>query len=311
MAKFHEIKTSAAQTRDGGLGADARDVITMALQYMDKACLTGAAMFGILTDLDLVQLSVATVAVSYCTMIFYWGYLLGSEFLTFVLIVRVLMRFFLGFCKASVSPAFSLITAMWYRCATSVWGIALWFLLPANPMTARFLTPELRKVAILRIASEQIGIENQKTILLIGDVGAVGFVSLLTSGVISVFVLNMRVYLATFACFPKIVPLWGMYLMGFSPVVYVMTLSLATANKAGHTKKSRDSGAAPRVRGGSRPAVSTTFTIVIAGAAVSAAVLISLLVYLKRGNAKRDRDNPVDEDEVMATALLDWMIVDS
>jgi MFS family permease len=116
-------------------------------------------------------------------------------------------------------------------CATSVWGIALWFLLPDNPMTARFLTPELRKVAIMRIAAEQIGIENKKvkkeqvrealldpkawayvaitffimltngaltgfgtvitqsfgysevkTILLIGVVGAVTFISLLSSG---------------------------------------------------------------------------------------------------------------------------------
>lgn len=30
--------------------------ISFALQYMDKSCLTGAALFGILTDLDLVKL---------------------------------------------------------------------------------------------------------------------------------------------------------------------------------------------------------------------------------------------------------------
>jgi hypothetical protein len=55
--------------------------ITMALQYMDKACLTGAAMFGILTDLDLLQISRSGLDMkrySYATMIFYWGYLLGS-----------------------------------------------------------------------------------------------------------------------------------------------------------------------------------------------------------------------------------------
>ncbi|KAL2844778.1 hypothetical protein BJY01DRAFT_247942, partial [Aspergillus pseudoustus] len=54
--------------------------LTMALQYMDKACLTGAAMFGILTDLDLLQVTRAGLDMkrySYCTMIFYWGYLLG------------------------------------------------------------------------------------------------------------------------------------------------------------------------------------------------------------------------------------------
>jgi hypothetical protein len=56
---------------------------TMALQYMDKACLTGATMFGILTDLDLLQVNSSGVDLSrysYCTMIFYWGYLLGSMF---------------------------------------------------------------------------------------------------------------------------------------------------------------------------------------------------------------------------------------
>lgn len=30
--------------------------VSFALQYMDKSCLTGAALFGILTDLDLVKL---------------------------------------------------------------------------------------------------------------------------------------------------------------------------------------------------------------------------------------------------------------
>ena len=30
--------------------------ITYALQYMDKACLTGAALFGILTDLNLITM---------------------------------------------------------------------------------------------------------------------------------------------------------------------------------------------------------------------------------------------------------------
>ncbi|KAI9375213.1 major facilitator superfamily domain-containing protein, partial [Aspergillus egyptiacus] len=435
--------------------------VTMALQYMDKACLTGAAMFGILTDLDLLQVKnyeLDMTRYSYCTMIFYWGYLIGTP-LAVVLAqkaplakyVSVMMflwggvtictaavntyqglliqRFFLGFSEAAVSPAFSLVTAMWYRrhehplriaiwysstglgtlvgamllygiggikgalaawryqfmiigTATSVWGIALWFLLPDNPMTARFLTPELRKIAILRIASEQIGIENKKvkkeqikealtdpkawayvaitffimlcngaltgfgtvitqsfgfselkTILLIGVVGAVGFVALLTFGLISVFIPNTRIYMGTFSCLPviagaamvwradwshKIVPLWGMYLMGFFPAVYVMTLSLATANTAGHTKKAVTAGmiwASYCISNGVAPLLvfanekpdqyPTTFKIVIAGSAVAAGVLIVLRGYLMRVNRKRDRLHPVDEDEVMATALLD------
>ncbi|KAL4887249.1 major facilitator superfamily domain-containing protein [Aspergillus karnatakaensis] len=435
--------------------------VTMALQYMDKACLTGAAMFGILTDLDLVQLTrggLDMTRYSHATMIFYWGYLLGTppavilaqkaplaKYVSIMMTIwggvtvctvavhswqgLLVQRFFLGFAEASVSPAFSLVTAMWYRrhehplriaiwysstglgtlvgamllyaigdidgalpawryqfmiigCATSIWGIALWFLLPDNPMTARFLSPELRKVAIMRIAGEQIGIENKKvkkeqvrealldiktwayvtitffgmlvngaltgfgtvitqsfgysevkTILLIGAVGAVSFISLLSSGIISVFIKNMRIYLATFACFPvlagaamvwranwaqKIVPLWGMYLMGFFPVVYVMTLSLATANTAGHTKKAVTAGmmwASYCISNGIAPLLvfgtekeeqyPTTFKIVIASSVIAAAVLIALRVYLTRVNARRDRENPVDEDEVLATALLD------
>ncbi|KAL3489221.1 major facilitator superfamily domain-containing protein [Aspergillus germanicus] len=436
--------------------------ITMALQYMDKACLTGAAMFGILTDLDLLQISRSGLDMkrySYATMIFYWGYLLGTLPAVYMVqkvplakYVSVMMtiwggvtvctvavhsyqgllvqRFFLGFSEASVSPAFNLITAMWYRrkehplriaiwysstglgtlvgamllyaigkidgalaawryqfmiigCVTSVWGIAIWFILPSNPMTARFLTPELRRVAILRIASEQIGIENKKvkkeqvrealvdpkawayvaitffimltngaltgfgtiitqsfgfseikTILLIGVVGAVGFVALLSFGIISVFIPNMRIYIGTFACLPviagaamvwrapwsaaKIVPLWGMYLMGFFPAIYVMTLSLATANTAGHTKKAVTAGmiwASYCISNGVAPLLvfanerddqyPTTFKIVIAGSTVSGAVLIALRGYLMWENRRRDRVHPVDEGEVVATALMD------
>ncbi|KAL2815112.1 major facilitator superfamily domain-containing protein [Aspergillus granulosus] len=436
--------------------------LTMALQYMDKACLTGAAMFGILTDLDLLQINRSGLDMtrySYCTMIFYWGYLLGTPPAVYLAqkaplakYVSVMMtiwggvtictvavqsyqgllvqRFFLGFSEASVSPAFNLVTAMWYRrkehplriaiwysstglgtlvgamllyaigkidgaleawryqfmiigCVTSVWGIAIWFILPSNPMTARFLTPELRRIAIMRIANEQIGIENKnvkkeqirealtdpkawayvtitffimltngaltgfgtiitqsfgfselKTILLIGVVGAVGFVALLTFGIISVFIPNMRIYIGTFACLPviagaamvwranwaaaKIVPLWGMYLMGFFPAIYVMTLSLATANTAGHTKKAVTAGmiwASYCISNGVAPLLvfaneksdqyPTTFKIVIAASAVSGAVLVALRGYLMWENKRRDRVHPVDEGEVAATALLD------
>ena len=60
--------------------------ISFGLEYMDKTCLTGAALFGIVEDLDLY-----TVAVfdgkpaldlnkySYASLIFYWGYLLGCK----------------------------------------------------------------------------------------------------------------------------------------------------------------------------------------------------------------------------------------
>jgi MFS family permease len=117
-------------------------------------------------------------------------------------------RFFLGVTEASVSPAFSLITVMWYKrnevplryafwysasgmgvligalllyaigqihgkiaswryqfiiigCVTSAWGIVLWFLLPDSPITAAFLTQRQRIVAVERLRSDQVGIENK------------------------------------------------------------------------------------------------------------------------------------------------------
>lgn len=120
----------------------------------------------------------------------------------------LVQRFFLGFTEAGVSPAFSLITVMWYKrqeqplrfaiwysstglgilvgtlllyaigqiegalapwryqfmiigSVSSVWGVLLWFLLPDSPLTAYFLTEEMRVVAIERMRFEQIGIENK------------------------------------------------------------------------------------------------------------------------------------------------------
>ena len=118
-------------------------------------------------------------------------------------------RFFLGVTEAGIAPAFSLITAMWYKrheqplrfavwfsatgisvlvgslifygighiqgrlpawryqfmvigCFSSVWGVCLWFLLPDSPLTAFFLSRDMRVVAVERMRQEQIGIENKR-----------------------------------------------------------------------------------------------------------------------------------------------------
>ncbi|KAG0646455.1 putative transporter [Hyphodiscus hymeniophilus] len=118
-------------------------------------------------------------------------------------------RFFLGVTEAGIAPAFSLITAMWYKrseqplrfaiwfsatgisvligslifygighiegrlsawryqfmivgCFSCVWGICLWFLLPDSPLTAFFLSRDMKVVAIERMRQEQIGIENKR-----------------------------------------------------------------------------------------------------------------------------------------------------
>lgn len=218
--------------------------ITFAFQYMDKACLTGAALFGILSDLELTfaevknrQVVINTSRYSYASLIFYWGYLLGlipgvymsqrfplGKYVATVIFLwggvtmctgavtnyagLMVQRFFLGFSEAGIAPAFSLITAMWYKsteqplryaiwysavgmgtllgtlvlyaigqingslapwqyqfliigAASSAWGIIVWFALPDSPMTAYFLTPEQRIIAVERMRYEQTGIENK------------------------------------------------------------------------------------------------------------------------------------------------------
>jgi len=218
--------------------------LSFAFQYLDKACLTGAALFGILTDLDLLQIDfdgripvINTSRYSYASLIFYWGYLLGllpgvyfsqrfplGKYVSITMFIwggvtvstvavnsyagLMVQRFFLGFTEAGIAPAFSLITAMWYKrqeqplryaiwyssvgigtligtlilygigqingpmaawryqfmiigSITSVWGVALWFLLPDSPLTAYFLTKEQKVVAVERMRWEQIGLENK------------------------------------------------------------------------------------------------------------------------------------------------------
>jgi MFS family permease len=120
----------------------------------------------------------------------------------------LIQRFFLGVAEAGIAPAFSLITAMWYKRSeqplrfavwfssvgigvlvgslvfygighihgrlapwqyqfmiigsiSSGWGILLWFILPDSPLTASFLSKEMKVVAVERMRLEQIGIENK------------------------------------------------------------------------------------------------------------------------------------------------------
>jgi MFS family permease len=44
---------------------------------------------------------------------------------------------------------------------SSIWGVALWFLLPDSPLTAYFLNQEQRVIAVERMRYEQSGIENK------------------------------------------------------------------------------------------------------------------------------------------------------
>lgn len=62
--------------------------ISFGLQYMDKTCLTGAALFGIIQDLHLFEIvpssdgkgeATSLQKYAYVSMIFFWGYLLGCK----------------------------------------------------------------------------------------------------------------------------------------------------------------------------------------------------------------------------------------
>ncbi|KAJ6441352.1 MFS general substrate transporter [Purpureocillium lavendulum] len=145
--------------------------ITYALQYMDKACLTGSALFGILTDLELIQLDFSGEKVvidssrySYCSLIFYWGFLAGrltdshtsvvpgvflcqkfpiAKYTSVIVFIwggvtvctvavksypgLLAQRFFLGVTEAGLAPAFSLITVMWYKRREQPLRFAIWY----------------------------------------------------------------------------------------------------------------------------------------------------------------------------------------
>lgn len=120
----------------------------------------------------------------------------------------LVQRFCLGVAEAGIAPAFSLITAMWYKrreqpfrfavwfsaagigvlvgsllfyaighihgrlapwkyqfmivgAFSSVWAIIIWFVLPDSPLTASFLSREMKVVAVERMRWELIGIENK------------------------------------------------------------------------------------------------------------------------------------------------------
>lgn len=109
------------------------------LQFMDKNALSNSSVFGLMDDLNLSE-----EQYSWCGSLFYFGYLIGqpvaARFLQrfpigkfvgvcFVLWSIVLIctaaaknfaglaviRIFLGVCEATVSPAWLLLTGMWYK----------------------------------------------------------------------------------------------------------------------------------------------------------------------------------------------------
>lgn len=132
--------------------------IAFGMQYYDKAILGSATLFGILTDLNLIDPNGKTERYSQASACFYYGYLAGAIpmsilaqrwkgqlhfFLGFMVIlwgVIVMLtcivtdwrglyaqRIFLGFIEASVSPGFVAITRMWYTKAEQPLRLGIWW----------------------------------------------------------------------------------------------------------------------------------------------------------------------------------------
>ncbi|KAJ7910095.1 major facilitator superfamily domain-containing protein [Mycena leptocephala] len=113
----------------------------------------------------------------------------------------MLNRFILGIFEASVSPCLTIMTGWWYTrqeiplrqfiwysglagisrisptapgpakwqyifyilgAITMAWSFVIFFFLPDSPASAGFLTPEMRVLAVQRVAANQLGIKNKK-----------------------------------------------------------------------------------------------------------------------------------------------------
>ena len=135
--------------------------IAYGLQFYDKAILSSASIFGILTDLELSTPIPGTNQTSLqrystATSAFYWGYLvaalpmallvqrfrpnvfLGAAIILWGIIViltpaiaswrgLIAQRFFLGFVESAVSPGFVLITSMWYKRSECAPRLGIWY----------------------------------------------------------------------------------------------------------------------------------------------------------------------------------------
>lgn len=173
--------------------------------------------------------------------------------------------------------------------------------------------------------------------MLLGGAGAWVFVFLIVSGLIAVYIPNMRIYLALFAAlppiagsvmvwqsgqwgprFPKAQPLWGFYMMSTFSTTYVMLLAVMTANTAGHTKKAVTAGlvwASYCISNGIAPVTvltqeekdhyPTAFILIISFMSTCVVLLIALRFYLMSMNKKRDAVRLVSREESARTAFLD------
>lgn len=121
------------------------------LQFLDKNALSNSSVFGLLDDLHL-----EGQQYSWAGSIFYFGYLIGqpiasrcfqwfsiSKYVGACLVMwsvilvctaaahnfagLACIRFFLGVCEATVSPAWVILTSMWYKKTEQPVRVAIWY----------------------------------------------------------------------------------------------------------------------------------------------------------------------------------------
>ena len=111
------------------------------LQFLDKNALSNSSVFGLLGDLHL-----EGQQYSWAGSIFYFGYLIGQPISKYVGACLVMwsvilvctaaahnfaglacIRFFLGVCEATVSPAWVILTSMWYKKTEQPVRVAIWY----------------------------------------------------------------------------------------------------------------------------------------------------------------------------------------
>ncbi|KAJ7204233.1 major facilitator superfamily domain-containing protein [Mycena rebaudengoi] len=164
--------------------------LTQGLAYLDKTALNYANLFGMKADMH-----ITTAQFSWFASIFYIGYLVSAEPMTWMLqrypTGRVLgvICFLWGIV---VIPGLGLMTPFWwtlneqpycfngfagifgnfYRMAsamrhtslgaiTTAWGIFLFLTLPDSPAFAPFLSLRQKTIAVKRVASNRIGTKNK------------------------------------------------------------------------------------------------------------------------------------------------------
>ncbi|RDW82343.1 hypothetical protein BP6252_03455 [Coleophoma cylindrospora] len=205
-------------------------MVTYCIQFLDKACVAYAALWGMKVDANLVGSQY-----SWLTTIFYIGYLVGEFPMNYLFqkfsLTRVcgisifcwgvvllcmtaandfkglmVSRFLLGFFEGGVSPCFVLLTGMFYKreeqplrngiwfstngianiagaligyaigfinsdlpawkfpfviwgSVTTLWGIVFMLYVPPNPIQAKWLTEREKIIAVVRIASNETGLD--------------------------------------------------------------------------------------------------------------------------------------------------------